>query len=81
MFGSVEPSPAALIRAAFYLFESCHVIQTKKERPKGLSFFGAANRTRTGTKLPSADFKSAVSTYSTIAASGTMIAQLKMRVK
>ena len=29
---------------------------------KGCSFFGAADRTRTGTELPPADFKSAVST-------------------
>ena len=38
-----------------------------RERRKPLPYFGAANRTRTGTRLPSADFKSAVSTYSTIA--------------
>lgn len=31
---------------------------------------GAANRTRTGTELPQADFKSAMSTYSIIAAKG-----------
>ena len=27
MFGSVEPSPAALVRAAFDLFESCFILQ------------------------------------------------------
>ena len=34
----------------------------KISKPKGLEIFGAADRTRTGTELPPADFKSAVST-------------------
>ena len=38
-------------------------LKCKKGTPqKGRSFFGAADRTRTGTELPPADFKSAVST-------------------
>ena len=34
----------------------------------GIPYFGAADRTRTGTRSPSRDFKSLVSTYSTTAA-------------
>ena len=49
MFGSVEPSPAALIRAAFDLFESCGLnTYTKKDTTlTGGVFFGGDNRTRT----------------------------------
>ena len=39
MCRSVKPSRAALIRAAFKLFESCSLFRTKKEKPEGLSFW------------------------------------------
>ena len=41
----------------------------KRERQKPLSFFGAGNRNRTGTLFTARDFKSLVSTYSTMPAS------------
>ena len=45
----------------------------RKQIPEpGICFLGAANRTRTGTELPQADFKSAMSTYSIIAAKGSL---------
>ena len=34
MFGSVEPSPAALVRAAFYLSNLRHLQREKENRPK-----------------------------------------------
>ena len=63
--GSVKPSPAALIRAALkWVRVRSPFNGTKKERPKGLSFFGAGDRTRTGTPSLAADFESATSTIS-----------------
>ena len=44
-------------------FESL-VIGTKKEHPYGVLFFGAGDRTRTGTPSLAADFESATSTIS-----------------
>jgi len=44
-FGSVQPSPAALIRAAFRLFKSASA--QKEKRPSewmGVFFFGAASQ-------------------------------------
>ena len=49
-------------------FESDPHQKVKGEDECLLPLLGAANRTRTGTKSPSADFKSAMSTYSIIAA-------------
>ena len=46
----------------FLSFESGSSECKKGTPQKGCSFFGAADRTRTGTELPPADFKSAVST-------------------
>ena len=41
----------------------------KESTPKGCSLFGAGNRNRTGTLFTARDFKSLVSTYSTMPAS------------
>jgi len=40
MFGSVKPSPAALVRAALNSFESRCLFSTKKKNPSGwMGFF------------------------------------------
>ena len=39
-----------------------------RDTPYGVSFFGAGNRNRTGTLFTARDFKSLVSTYSTMPA-------------
>ena len=50
-------------------FDSLVAGDKKRERQKPLSFFGAGNRNRTGTDFTPRDFKSLVSTYSTMPAS------------
>ena len=62
--GSVQPSPAALIRAALNGFSSGS-LHKAKERGESLSLLlGAGDRTRTGTPSLAADFESATSTIS-----------------
>ena len=61
MIGSVEPSPAVLVRTAFDLFDP---VRWKKRTPHKGVFLGAGDRTRTGTPSLAADFESATSTIS-----------------
>ena len=56
-------SPDAHLR-----FESDHTHKANGIPRWGIPLFGAADRTRTGTRLPSRDLKSLVSTYSTTTA-------------
>ena len=60
--------PAALIRAAFRWVRVRLLFGIKKGHPVEVSFFGAGNRTRTGTLLTARDFKSLVSTDFTMPA-------------
>ena len=53
---------------------SIPVFYTKiRERRLPLSYFGAGNRNRTGTRFTARDFKSLVSTYSTMPAGNAVI--------
>ena len=67
--GSLHLPPAALPSLPG-LSPAVRVLRHNKKRDTrmGISLFGAADRTRTGTSVTSRDFKSLVSTYSTTAA-------------